>query len=64
MKVLWHLSTSGSDESGVFGKFFSGKETMRWRLEKTVRCPASLGEQETSTGSSQDVTVEKRVATC
>lgn len=37
---------------------------MRWRLEKTVRCPASLGEQETSTGSSQDVTVEKRVATC
>ena len=44
--------------------FVSGKETMRWRLEKTVRCPASLGEQETGTGNNQDVTVEKHVVTC
>lgn len=37
---------------------------MRWRLEKTVWCLAGLGEQETNTGNSQDLTVETREATC
>lgn len=31
---------------------------MRRKSEKTVRCPASLGEQETNTGNSQDYSGE------
>lgn len=37
---------------------------MRQRLERTVRCLTSLGEQQTSTGNSQEVTAEKHRATC